>query len=52
MDPEQFRAKSAKQRLVGLTGNEAIIYAWDWDQPAYCRAQLLALGFTEANLTP
>jgi hypothetical protein len=52
MDPEQFRAKSAKQRLVGLTGNEAIIYVWDWKKPAYCRQQLQALGFTDADLTP
>ncbi len=29
----------------------ALIY-WDWNQPAYCREQLLALGFTEADLTP
>jgi len=25
---------------------------WDWGQPAYCRSQLLALGFTEEDLTP
>lgn len=26
--------------------------AWDWGNPAYCRSQLLALGFSEADLTP
>ncbi len=25
---------------------------WDWGKPNYCREQLLALGFTEANITP
>lgn len=28
------------------------IFAWDWGQPSYCRSQLLALGFTAADLTP
>ena len=26
--------------------------AWDWDEPGYCRQMCLALGFTEADLTP
>jgi hypothetical protein len=25
---------------------------WDWGKPGYCRAQLLEMGFTEADLTP
>ena len=25
---------------------------WDWGNPAYCRQQLYALGFTNADLTP
>ena len=25
---------------------------WDWGKPAYCRAQLLEMGFTEADLIP
>lgn len=25
---------------------------WDWNNPAYCRQQLLALGFSSADLTP
>lgn len=29
-----------------------ILHAWDWGRPAYCRQQLLALGFTAADLTP
>jgi hypothetical protein len=26
--------------------------AWNWDDPDYCRAMCLALGFSEADLTP
>ena len=29
-----------------------LLAAWDWGNPAYCRSQLLALGFTTADLTP
>ena len=28
------------------------ILFWDWDNPDYCRRQLLSLGFSEADLTP
>jgi hypothetical protein len=28
------------------------IFFWDWDDPDYCRAMCLALGFSEADLTP
>lgn len=28
------------------------IWHYDWGEPAYCRQQLLALGFTAADLTP
>ena len=34
----------------GLNAN--VFGAWDWGKPSYCRSQLLALGFTEADLTP
>ena len=27
-------------------------FYWDWGKPAYCRQQLLALGFTDADLRP
>ena len=27
-------------------------FVWDWGKPAFCRSKLLALGFTEADLTP
>jgi hypothetical protein len=27
-------------------------FYWDWGKPDYCREQLLALGFTESDLTP
>lgn len=41
-------------RKYGLTVGEGSTYlaAWDWGRAAYCRQQLLALGFTEADLTP
>lgn len=29
-----------------------VIWHYDWGKPAYCRQQLLALGFTAADLTP
>lgn len=29
-----------------------VSYYWDWNKPGYCREQLLALGFTTADLTP
>lgn len=31
---------------------EQLVSVWDWDDPAYCRSMCLALGFTEADLTP
>lgn len=27
-------------------------FSWDWDDPAYCRTMLNALGFTDADLAP
>ena len=27
-------------------------YVWDWGRAAFCRSKLIALGFTEADLTP
>lgn len=41
-------------RLVryGADTAHALLWHYDWGQPAYCRQQLLALGFTEADLTP
>lgn len=30
----------------------ALLWHYDWGQPAYCRQQLQALGFTTADLTP
>lgn len=35
-----------------LPDDAQIVVAWDWDDPAYCRALCLALGFTEADLKP
>lgn len=31
---------------------DAWAFAWDWDDPDYCRAMCAALGFTDADLTP
>lgn len=33
-------------------GYRGIYNGWDWGDPNYCRQQLLALGFTNADLTP
>lgn len=33
-------------------GPDSFVFVWDWGQPEYCRQQLLALGFSEADLTP
>jgi hypothetical protein len=32
--------------------NPIALTAWDWGRPGYCRQQLLALGFTPADLQP
>lgn len=30
----------------------ALLLAWDWDDPSYCRRMCLALGFSDADLRP
>ena len=36
-----------------VTNSEArILFAWDWDNPDYCRRMCLALGFSAADLQP
>lgn len=52
MAPSDFSASGIRAPVVGRGVDEQIIYAYDWNQPAYCRQQLLALGFTAADLTP
>jgi hypothetical protein len=38
---------------VTFTGDDQkLLMTWDWGNPAYCRAQALALGFSESDLTP
>ena len=37
---------------VEYNDNDSGFYFWDWGKPEYCRQQALALGFTEADLTP
>jgi hypothetical protein len=32
--------------------NVHVLLAWDWGRPAYCRQQLLALGFSASDLVP
>jgi hypothetical protein len=50
-------SKVAKLRFPQIPQDEANSavenhIAWDWGNPAYCREQLLALGFSPADLTP
>lgn len=47
----QNRARSATVPLATASG-ESIISTWNWGNTAYCRQQLLALGFTAEDLTP
>jgi hypothetical protein len=39
---------------IGLTPVRypGLAFAWDWDNPSYCRQQAIALGFSAADLTP
>lgn len=45
-----------RNRITFNANNESegtgLLTSWDWGQPAYCRAQLAALGFSPADLTP
>lgn len=52
MDPALFRPVSRRVSTPPLQSGEHLAFVWDWGQPAFCRQQLLALGFTEADLTP
>lgn len=48
--PKQWR-KSGRTPVTDSTlGTPTSV--WDWGNPAYCRQQALALGFTEADLIP
>jgi hypothetical protein len=48
--PDQWK-KSGKSPNT-TSGQGTPISVWDWGDPGYCRQQALALGFTEADLTP
>lgn len=48
---QSFRPGTRKYALT-VGEDDTYIAAWDWGKPAYCRQQLLALGFTEADLSP
>jgi hypothetical protein len=62
VDPSLFTAAREKSITVdtsvplpvtgGFPQPGSPLYAWDWGKPSYCRQQLLALGFTEADLRP
>lgn len=39
-------------KTVTNLNDENTVSVWDWNRPDYCRQQLLALGFTSADLTP
>lgn len=46
VNPPLVRDRKIKEKILGYPGR-----VWDWDNPQYCRTQLLALGFTAADLT-
>ena len=48
---ETFRP-GTKRYTVNRNTAGTLYTTWDWGRPAYCRQQLLALGFTEADLSP
>jgi hypothetical protein len=58
MDPLTFSKGTKKVSLANaphddiISGSAKISFVWDWGNPSYCRQQLLALGFTEIDLTP
>lgn len=47
-----LRASGARPVIEDPGFTVPILHAWNWGQEAYCRQQLLALGFTAADLTP
>jgi hypothetical protein len=47
--PGGWKKSGNKNSLISPTFTHT---AWDWNNPAYCRQQALALGFAEADLTP
>lgn len=53
LDASGFKREARRLDLIDVDLSEYNpIYAWDWGNPAYCRQQLLALGFSPADLTP
>lgn len=47
-----FRGPVANAEQHQETPGSFFIVAWDWGKPGYCRSQLVALGFTDADLIP
>jgi hypothetical protein len=52
MDSGDFTPGTVEVDLIDIDGSENIFYTWNWQQPDYCRDQILALGFTGSDLTP
>jgi len=51
-DPFLFTRQPSADIGLPPGGVVPTIFAWDWGQPDYCRQQLLALGFSPADLVP
>ena len=50
--PSNYSTGNKKLTLVAMATPPYVLYSWNWGKPAYCRSQLIALGFTPADLTP
>jgi hypothetical protein len=48
----QLYLSGFKQSRVATQPRSVPFVAWDWGDPGYCRARLLELGFSEADLIP
>jgi hypothetical protein len=50
--PDEFEPADEFLAFSGSLSGFNVTWAWDWRHPLYCRSKLLALGFTDADLTP
>jgi hypothetical protein len=46
------RMGSETEATPGAYQYETLVTVWDWNDPAYCRAMAMAIGFTRADLQP
>jgi hypothetical protein len=51
-NPLFFGRKQALDVILPSANELPTMTVWDWGQPDYCRQQLLALGFSPADLVP